>query len=89
MAQKAYKITIVGVVQGVWYRKYAKKYADSLGIKGSVQNLPNRSVEVLALLGKEREEFVTLLKRGSPLSVVDTVEVEEVALFKADKFIIK
>ena len=44
----AYKITVKGKVQGVFFRVSTKKAADSLGIKGWVRNEPNGSVSIWA-----------------------------------------
>ncbi len=47
-----------GIVQGVGYRSFVKSIADRLGIRGSVKNAENGSVEILADAGlPELEKF--------------------------------
>lgn len=45
---KHYSITVVGKVQGVYFRVSTKAVADQLGIKGYVVNQPDGSVYVEA-----------------------------------------
>ncbi|MEM0106737.1 MAG: acylphosphatase [Candidatus Micrarchaeaceae archaeon] len=40
------RIIVYGFVQGVGYRAFVKKIADSLGLSGSVENLEDGSVEI-------------------------------------------
>lgn len=41
-------VVFSGQVQGVGFRYTAKRYAIELGLNGTVQNLPNGSVELIA-----------------------------------------
>jgi acylphosphatase len=41
------RILVSGVVQGVGYRYFAERAANSLGLKGFCRNLPNGTVEVV------------------------------------------
>ncbi len=76
---KSYRFIVRGRVQGVWYRASIKNEADRLGIKGYAKNLPDGTVEVMANLDEEMvDNFVKILKRGSPLSRVDDVSLEAV-----------
>jgi len=46
-------------------------------IQGYVQNLPDGTVEVVAFLYDDQlEDFLTILKNGSPLSHVDNISYE-------------
>jgi len=73
-----YNITVTGRVQGVFYRKYAKMQADELKIYGYAKNLPNGNVYIEAESTKiHLEAFKNWLKRGSPYSKVNSVEIEE------------
>jgi acylphosphatase len=76
---KAYRIRIKGIVQGVGYRYYAIRQASSLGLKGTVKNLWDGSVEVVAE-GNENvlETLISLLKQGPRHAQVSKAEVEEI-----------
>jgi len=68
---------ITGRVQMVMFRDFACRNARSLGLTGTVRNLPDGSVRVAAegeeaALGK----FLERLHRGSLLSRVDSVSAE-------------
>lgn len=54
-----------GRVQGVFFRATARDIAKRMGIKGTVRNLQDGSVEIVAEATKEvLEEFVLLLSRN-------------------------
>ena len=62
-------------VQGVGYRYYAKMEAESLGIRGSVQNLSDGSVFVTAQGEKEAmDNFVRWCDKGPPGATVRKIE---------------
>ena len=65
---RSLRIIISGMVQGVGYRYFAKRVADSLAVKGWVRNMPDGRVEVLAQVVDEdtEERFVQALKEGPP-----------------------
>ena len=69
-----YKISVVGRVQGVWFRKYTREAALSRGVKGFVENSDDGSVYIEAEGNSEKlEQFLEWLQQGSPLSRVDKV----------------
>ena len=69
-----YKISVIGRVQGVWFRKYTLEAALSRGIKGFVENSDDGSVYIEAEGNSEKlEQFLEWLHQGSPLSRVDKV----------------
>lgn len=71
------EVRIFGKVQGVFFREYAKKRADELGIAGVARNLEDGSVEVVAQGERGKlEEFARLLKKGPVFSRVDEVEID-------------
>jgi acylphosphatase len=71
---KSYKFLINGRVQGVWYRASVQKNAQKLGFDGYVKNLSDGSVEAVVNCREERlAEFVSVLKKGSPLSRVENI----------------
>ncbi len=71
-----FRILVSGVVQGVGFRAYTQRVAESLGLSGWVRNLPDGRVEVLA----EGDEdvlclFVKELWKGPKLSRVERLEL--------------
>lgn len=66
---------ISGRVQGVLYRDFVRRKARHLGLVGMVENLPDKTVHVIAE-GDESElkRLVEYLKRGNIFSRVDAVE---------------
>jgi acylphosphatase len=75
--KKEFRAHVRGKVQLVMYRDFAQRKARSLGIEGTVKNLPDKTVEIFAQ-GEEKalEAYIKKLNRGSLLSRVDAVEVE-------------
>ena len=68
-------LVIEGRVQGVGYRYSAKMEAESLGIRGSVQNLNDGSVIVTAQGEKEAiDNFVRWCYKGPPGALVRNIE---------------
>jgi len=82
-----YNIKISGRVQGVWFRKYTVDFAIKTGVNGFVRNEFDRSVYVEAE-GElvQLTEFVLLLKKGSPLSNVSELVIEESRLVNFKSF---
>lgn len=77
---KRFKCIVKGRVQGVWYRKYVAEAARAAGFRGYVRNLPDGSVvAVVDTPEKFLDEFKKILKKGSPMSQVDSIECEEVS----------
>ena len=72
---KAYQINVVGIVQGVGFRFFAKQKADQIGVSGTVQNLNDGSVEIYAE-GNESalHEFLSWCHNGPPSSTVEKLE---------------
>lgn len=70
------RITVTGKVQGVFFRDYAKKEADKLGITGWVRNTDD-SVEIIAEGEKMKlRTFIVKCKEGSPLAKVENIDYE-------------
>ena len=68
-------LVIEGRVQGVGYRYYAKMKAESLSIKGSLQNLRDGSVFVTAQGEKiAMDKFVRWCYKGPPGAIVRNIE---------------
>lgn len=71
-ALRGFRVT--GRVQGVGFRAWTARRARALGIRGSVRNLPDGSVEVVAsgpspILDQLRD----LLSQGPPAADIDAV----------------
>ena len=75
----SYRIIITGRVQQVGFRFYTQQKALDLGISGSVQNLPDGSVMVVAY-GPEKAmlEFISWLHRGPSRAMVTNVDLQEI-----------
>jgi len=87
-----YRFIIFGKVQGVYYRKFVSQAVMKKQIRGTIQNLPNGTVEVIAeLIDDDIETFIKILKDGSPYSQVDDVTYELIddADLEFDGFVIK
>lgn len=70
-------VFVSGRVQGVFFRDHTRRWADSLGVKGWVRNLPDGRVE--AVLEGTRDNVEALLqkmKEGPPYAMVTKVEVD-------------
>jgi protein-tyrosine phosphatase len=75
---KTYHIVVKGRVQQVFFRKYTYEKAIELGLFGWVRNLPDKSVECV-ICGPifNCNEFIKWCYKGSPLSKVEEVIVNE------------
>ena len=68
-------LVIEGRVQGVGYRYSAKMKAESLGIRGCVQNLGDGSVFVTAQVKKgAMDNFIRWCYKGPPGAIVRNIE---------------
>ena len=65
---------VYGRVQGVFFRAFANRRANELGLAGYVRNLPDGGVEVQAE-GERRqlEKLIDYLREGPPAARVDKV----------------
>ena len=70
---------VTGKVQGVGYRQFVSLCAHRLGLHGSVQNMPDGSVHIIAEGSLAAlEEFTRLMwARGVPEIRVDGVQVTQ------------
>ncbi len=69
-------VFLSGRVQGVFFRDFTRRWAQSLGLTGWVRNVFDGRVEVVA--EGEEEKLKTLLEKlreGPPLARVEKVEV--------------
>ncbi len=88
---KTYKFLISGKVQGVWYRKFVSENAKKAVFKGYVKNLPDGRVEAVANIENDERfnEFIDILKKGSPYSIVENIEYMEIPFEEFNDFEIR
>ncbi|WP_048115406.1 acylphosphatase, partial [Methanoculleus sp. MH98A] len=79
-------IIIRGIVQGVGFRPFVYAKAREFGIAGTVKNLGSE-VEIHAS-GDRFEEFLEAVSRGTPLSQIDSVDVQNLRGGKTEGFTI-
>lgn len=74
---KRVEIKVYGLVQGVFFRAKTRDFARKLGIKGTVRNVYDGSVEIIAE-GTENQlnELIGFAKRGPPSAKVYNIEVQ-------------
>ncbi len=76
--RKTISITVSGKVQGVFYRRHTVEVADRLGIGGTVRNLPDGSVLILATGTDEQlQELIAWCRQGPPRALVTGVMVAQ------------
>jgi acylphosphatase len=72
----AFQAIVRGSVQGVGFRWFVLRQAQSLSIRGQVRNLPDRAVEVLAEGDRpDLESLLIALRQGSTMARVSEVEL--------------
>lgn len=70
--EKRLEISIVGRVQGIGFRFFAKNKADNLGLVGFARNLEDGSVQVVAEGEEEKlSKFKDILKKGNNYSIIE------------------
>jgi acylphosphatase len=71
--QRGFRIR--GSVQGVGFRWWTRRTAIDMGVRGTVRNCPDGSVEVRAAADAEvLEAFAHRLTTGAPMALVQAVE---------------
>jgi acylphosphatase len=74
-------IIVTGKVQGVYYRQSTKRKATTIGIVGTVQNLPNGDVKIIATGEKQQlEGFIEWCKKGPTQAKVVQLTIEPILL---------
>ena len=81
-AVNAFRYTIRGKVQGVGFRWFVARNATRLRVMGYARNLPDGSVEVVALYPDRATlaEFESLVGRGPEFAQVSGVDKAEVSV---------
>ncbi|OOC10357.1 MULTISPECIES: acylphosphatase [Thioalkalivibrio] len=78
---RARRWRVSGRVQGVFFRASTQKQARPLGLTGHARNLPDGSVEVLAVGSPEAlDRLGTWLQEGPRQARVDDLQVEDVPI---------
>lgn len=68
---------VKGKVQGVMYRDYVARHARHLAIVGSVRNLPNFTVEIIAQGYEDKlQKLLEYIRKGPFLARVSDAAVE-------------
>ncbi|MHA1952947.1 MAG: acylphosphatase [Candidatus Heimdallarchaeaceae archaeon] len=75
-SKKRVTIQVFGMVQGVFFRANTRDFAQKLGLRGTVRNVRDGSVEIVAE-GKEEDlnKLITFAKEGPPSSKVYNIDV--------------
>lgn len=82
-----FKYIVKGEVQGVGYRFFVNLMANKIGILGSVQNLENGDVEVLAEGDLENlKVFEKYLKIGPSSASVEKIEKTQLEIQNFNRF---
>lgn len=85
--EKTIELIITGKVQGVWFRHHTREVAGLIGIKGTVENLKDGSVKIVATGTEEQlDQLATWCKKGSPLSRVDQIKIREITFTSFESF---
>lgn len=86
---KHISITVIGKVQGVYFRAFTEKEAQRLNLTGFVRNERNGDVYIEAE-GEEvnLNQFVSWCQTGSPKAIVKEVKVTEGAVKGFSEFVI-
>lgn len=80
MGSRALRAQVHGLVQGVGFRWFVLQRARELGVRGHARNLPDGSVEVVAVgRPQQLDELVQHLQVGSRASRVDAVDCQTLA----------
>jgi acylphosphatase len=76
--QKTISIKVNGMVQGVYYRQSARQYAMEQHICGTVKNMPDGTVWIVATGSSQQlNDFVEWCKKGPPRAVVSNITLRE------------
>lgn len=79
---KAYKIDVFGKVHGVYYRADTCRKAGELNINGTVKNMPDGSVQIIAEGEEDKlEEFIQWCNNGPLLAKVSSVNVLDINFY--------
>jgi acylphosphatase len=81
------RLVITGKAQGVFYRKSVKEKAGELKITGTVRNLANGDVEIIATGNREQlDSLINWCKAGPPKAIVTNIHLEELPVQLFENF---
>ena len=81
------KIHVSGKVQGVGFRDAAQRKALELGVLGTVRNLNDGRVEIIASATSETlESFESWCQQGPPSARVDNMDISVLEAIEFSKF---
>jgi len=79
MPEDTVRIIVSGLVQGVGFRYFIYRQAQSLGLTGYVKNLPSGQVEIVASGEKGLiDEMVRIARTGPSYASVSDVDLEKI-----------
>ena len=75
--EKRVEIKVFGLVQGVFFRASTRDVGKRLGLKGTVRNMTDGSVEIIAEGTEEKlNRLIKFAKQGPPSAEVYDVQVK-------------
>jgi acylphosphatase len=85
--QQTICILVKGKVQGVFYRQSTRQKAKELQITGSVKNLPDESVEIIATgPSAQLQQLIEWCRHGPPKAIVIDLIVTPLSLQSFNDF---
>ncbi|MES1219891.1 MAG: acylphosphatase [Bacteroidota bacterium] len=82
-------LIIEGKVQGVFYRQSTREKAVQLGITGTVRNLKDGNVEIIATgTWEQLEQLIQWCNHGPPRAVVTNIKSTPLPLQPFNNFIV-
>lgn len=83
------RIIVKGKVQGVFFRQSTREEALALGLTGSVENLPDSSVQILASGPSAAiSHLLAWCRKGPPRAWVESVHITSIAPIHFEGFTI-
>ncbi len=71
-------IVIKGKVQGVYFRQTTQEKATTLGITGTVRNLPDRNVKIIATGTREKlDVLIAWCRQGPSRAEVSSIDISD------------
>ena len=85
--QQTICILVKGKVQGVFYRQSTRQKAKELQLTGSVKNLPDESVEIIATgPSMQLQQLIEWCRHGPPKAIVIDLIVTPLSLQSFNDF---
>ncbi|MBS3093353.1 acylphosphatase [Candidatus Pacearchaeota archaeon] len=78
---KTVKITVTGIVHGVFFRQMVKENADALHLRGYVRNYKDGRAESIEVIAEGKndnvQQLIEICRRGTPHSKIKEVKIQE------------